>query len=79
VTVKALSDGAPAELGWKTIPSWYVLGDLDQAIPPPLKATMAERAKAAVTHVSAGHLSMIQHPETTVAAIMAACEGAAVA
>lgn len=77
VTVKALGDKAPAELGWKTLPSWYVHGDLDQAIPPPLKTMMAERAKATITHVSAGHLSMILHPETTIAAIVAACEGAA--
>jgi len=79
VTVKALSEKAPADLGWKTLPSWYVLGDLDQAIPPPLKTMMAERANATITHVSAGHLSMILHPETTIAAIVAASNGAAVA
>jgi len=77
VTAKALGEKAPAELGWKTLPSWYVHGDLDQAIPPPLKTMMAERAKATITHVSAGHLSMILHPETTLAAIAAACESAA--
>jgi pimeloyl-ACP methyl ester carboxylesterase len=78
VTAKALGDKTPSELGWKALPSWYVLGDLDQAIPPPLKAMMAERARATVTHVSAGHLSMITHPETTLSAIASACEGAAV-
>jgi pimeloyl-ACP methyl ester carboxylesterase len=77
VTAKALSEKAPAELGWKTLPSWYVLGGLDQAIPPPLKSMMAERAKASITHVSAGHLSMIQHPGTTIAAIISSCEAAA--
>jgi pimeloyl-ACP methyl ester carboxylesterase len=77
VTVRALSDKAPAELGWKVLPTWYILGDLDQAIPPPLKQMMAERAKATITHVSAGHLSMITHPETTLAAIVAASQSAA--
>jgi pimeloyl-ACP methyl ester carboxylesterase len=72
-----LSEKAPAELGWKTLPSWYVFGDLDQAIPPPLKQMMAARAKATITHVNAGHLSMILYPETTLAAIVASCEGAA--
>jgi pimeloyl-ACP methyl ester carboxylesterase len=76
VTVKALSETAPAELGWKTLPNWYVLGDLDGAIPPPLKSMMAQRANASVTHVSAGHLSMILHPETTISAIVASCESA---
>jgi len=79
VTVKALSEKAPAELGWKTRPNWYVHGGLDQAIPPLLKTMMAERAKATITHVNTGHLSMIVHPETTIAAIVAACEGASLA
>jgi len=78
VTAAAVGEAAPADLGWKTLPSWYVLGDLDEAIPPPLQRMMAERAKAVITHVSAGHPSMIQHPEATVAAIAAACEGAGV-
>lgn len=76
VTANALGENAPSELGWKVLPNWYVLGDLDQAIPPPLKSMMAERAKATITHVNAGHLSMIQHPETTISAIVAACEAA---
>jgi pimeloyl-ACP methyl ester carboxylesterase len=74
VTAAAVNEPAPADLGWKTLPSWYVLGDLDEAIPPPLQHMMAERAKAVITHVHAGHPSMIQHPEATFAAIAAACE-----
>jgi len=77
VAVKALSDKAPPTLGWKKLPSWYVLGDIDQAIPPPLKSMMAERAKATITHVNSGHLSMIVDPETTIAAIASASEHAA--
>jgi pimeloyl-ACP methyl ester carboxylesterase len=76
VTLSALGETAPAELGWKTLPNWYVHGGLDQAIPPPLKSMMAERAKATVTHVNSGHLSMIVYPETTIATIVAACEAA---
>ena len=38
---------------------------------------MAERAKAHITHVNGSHPSMIQHPEATVAAIMAALEATA--
>jgi pimeloyl-ACP methyl ester carboxylesterase len=78
VTAAAVNEAAPADLGWKTLPSWYVLGDRDQAIPPPLQLMMATRAKATITHVDAGHPSMIQHPEATVAAIAAACEGAGI-
>jgi hypothetical protein len=33
---------------------------------------MAQRAKAHITHVKGSHPSMIQHPEATVAAVLAA-------
>ena len=33
------------EPAWKTIPSWFVYGDRDTAIPPKLRAFMAERAR----------------------------------
>jgi pimeloyl-ACP methyl ester carboxylesterase len=72
VTVSALNEKAPAAEGWKTIPSWFVIGDLDNVIPPAKQLFMAQRAKAHVSHVRGSHPSMIQHPEATVAAIMAA-------
>jgi pimeloyl-ACP methyl ester carboxylesterase len=72
LTNSALNEKAPATEGWKTIPSWYVVGDADKVIPPPLQMMMAQRAKAHITHVQGSHPSMIQHPEATVSAIMAA-------
>jgi hypothetical protein len=44
-------------------------------IPPALQLMMAQRAKAHISHVNGGHPSMIEHPEVTVAAIMAAIAG----
>ena len=68
-----LNGAAPAAEGWKTIPSWYVIGDGDLVIPPSLQLTMATRAKSHVSHVPGGsHPSMIMHPQATVDAIMAA-------
>jgi pimeloyl-ACP methyl ester carboxylesterase len=75
ITGSALNEKAPAAEGWKTIPSWYVVGDADLAIPPALQLMMAQRAKSHITHVNGSHPSMIQHPEATVAAIMAATRG----
>ena len=73
LTNSALNDKAPAAEGWKTIPSWYVVGDGDLVIPPKVQLFMATRAKAHITHApGASHPSMLSHPETTVAAIMAA-------
>ena len=72
LTASALNDKAPAAEGWRTIPSWYVVGDGDLVIPPSVQLMMAERAKAHITHVDGSHPSMIVHPEATVAAVMAA-------
>jgi pimeloyl-ACP methyl ester carboxylesterase len=52
--------GTPA---WKTIPSWCVLGTSDKIIVRSQQQMMAERAKATITPVDAGHLSMVSHPE----------------
>jgi pimeloyl-ACP methyl ester carboxylesterase len=58
VTLSALTapSGPPA---WKRIPSWYVVGTIDGAIPPAGQMFMAERAHAHITKVRAGHLSMV--------------------
>jgi pimeloyl-ACP methyl ester carboxylesterase len=53
------SSGPPS---WKTIPSWYVLGTIDHAIPPAIQLFMAKRMHAHITKVQAGHLSMIADP-----------------
>jgi pimeloyl-ACP methyl ester carboxylesterase len=72
LTQAALTDKAPENEGWKTLPSWYVVGDDDLVIPPALQLKMAERAKAHISHTPGSHPSMIEHPGATVAAIMAA-------
>ena len=52
--------GTPA---WKTIPSWYLVGTLDNVIPPYLQIFMAERANAQIVQVKAPHPSMISNPK----------------
>jgi pimeloyl-ACP methyl ester carboxylesterase len=56
---------AAGEPAWKTIPSWFVYGDGDTAIPPKLHAWMADRAHSRETMVvkGASHVVMISHPE----------------
>ena len=61
--------GAPA---WRTIPSWYLLGTIDRAIPPAIELFMAQRMHAHITRVHAGHLSMIADPVAVAGAITAA-------
>ena len=67
---RCLTDKTPAAVGWKTIPSWFVIGDADKVIPPDILTKFATRAKSKVYHIPGGdHPSMIAHPEVTVAAI----------
>ncbi|WP_112996587.1 alpha/beta fold hydrolase [Hyphomicrobiales bacterium] len=56
---------AASEPAWKTIPSWFVYGDHDTAIPPKALAFMAERAGARETEVveGASHVVMVSHPK----------------
>jgi pimeloyl-ACP methyl ester carboxylesterase len=75
LTGSGLNDKAPAAEGWKTIPSWYVVGDGDMVIPPSVQLMMAQRAKSHISHVNGSHPSMIEHPDATVAAIVAAAQG----
>jgi pimeloyl-ACP methyl ester carboxylesterase len=63
--------GTPA---WKTIPSWYVLGTIDKAIPPAIQLFMAHRIHAHITRVRAGHLSMVADPGVVTKVITAAAK-----
>jgi pimeloyl-ACP methyl ester carboxylesterase len=60
----ALSVGSEpsGEPAWKTIPSWYLLGNRDLIIPPSAQQFMAERAGSTIVQVKAGHLSLISDP-----------------
>lgn len=64
VTDIAFSEPATTP-AWKSIPSWFVYGDHDTAIPPQLHAFMAKRANARATVVvkGASHVVMISHPD----------------
>jgi pimeloyl-ACP methyl ester carboxylesterase len=63
--------GTPA---WKTIPSWYVLGTIDKAIPPAIQLFMAQRIHAHITRVRAGHLPMVANPRVVAKVITAAAK-----
>jgi pimeloyl-ACP methyl ester carboxylesterase len=66
--------GPPA---WKTIPSWDLVGTIDNAIPSSIQRFMANRAHAHVTEVNAGHLSMISRPAAVTKVILDAAQSVA--
>ena len=66
--------GPPA---WKTTPSWDLVGTIDNAIPSSIQLVMANRARAHITEVKAGHLSMISQPSAVTKAILDAAQSVA--
>jgi pimeloyl-ACP methyl ester carboxylesterase len=68
----AATPSGPA--GWRSIPSWYLLGTEDRAIPPAGQRFMAERGKAAIEEVAASHASMVSQPEAVTRLILSAVE-----
>jgi pimeloyl-ACP methyl ester carboxylesterase len=67
----ATPSGVPA---WKTIPSWSVIGMLDQILPPAEQRFMSKRANARITEIAAGHLSMITQPAAVTSVITQAAQ-----
>src|SRR4051812_16774398 len=74
VTQGALSEesGTPT---WRSLPSWYLIGTLDQAIPAAAQRFMAKRAKATTVQVRSSHVSYLSHPNEVAALIARAARG----
>jgi pimeloyl-ACP methyl ester carboxylesterase len=68
----AATPSGPA--GWRSIPSWYLLGTEDRAIPPAGQRFMAERGGAQIKEVTASHASMVSQPEAVTQLILSAVE-----
>jgi len=54
--------GAPA---WKSLPSWYLVAENDEVIPPDAERQFAQRMGADTIEVASGHCAMGSHPEET--------------
>jgi pimeloyl-ACP methyl ester carboxylesterase len=63
--------GPPA---WETIPSWSLIGTLDNVIPPALQEEMSSRAGARISRVRAGHLTPITRPDHVTKVILSAVD-----
>jgi pimeloyl-ACP methyl ester carboxylesterase len=69
---------ASGEPAWKSIPSWFVFGELDKNIPSALHRFMAKRAKAreTVEVKDASHVVGISHADTVAGVILRAAKQA---
>jgi pimeloyl-ACP methyl ester carboxylesterase len=67
--------GAPA---WRSLPSWYLVAEHDEVIPPDAERQFAQRMGADTIEVASGHCAMVSHPEETHERIVTAANAAAV-
>jgi len=65
LAASALEDvmGVPA---WKSLPSWYMVAEADQAIPPDAERLFAKRMGVTVVEVPTSHVAMVCHPRDVV-------------
>jgi pimeloyl-ACP methyl ester carboxylesterase len=63
---------APA---WKSLPTWYLVAQGDQAIPPDAERGFAARMGATTIEVQSNHVAMVSHPDEAVSLIKAAIAG----
>jgi pimeloyl-ACP methyl ester carboxylesterase len=51
--------GVPA---WKSLPSWYLVAQDDEAIPPDAERQFARRMGATTVEIPSSHVAMVSHP-----------------
>jgi pimeloyl-ACP methyl ester carboxylesterase len=73
-TQEALVEPSGERPLWKTVPSWFLIGEDDHIIPAALQHYMAERARAhqKVEIPGASHVAMVSHPKATAHMILEA-------
>jgi pimeloyl-ACP methyl ester carboxylesterase len=54
--------GKASAVGWKSKPSWYLVSEHDNAIPPDAERFMAERMGATTESISGSHTTFITQP-----------------
>ena len=70
--------GVPA---WKSLPSWYLVAQNDEAIPPDAERMFASRMGATTVEIPSSHVAMVSHPAEVADLVEKAADvvGAAVA
>jgi pimeloyl-ACP methyl ester carboxylesterase len=77
LATSAFSDimGVPA---WKSLPSWYLVAQNDEAIPPDAERQFAARMGATTVEVPSSHVPMVSHPNEVADLIEKAAEAVGV-
>lgn len=67
-------DGTVTSAAFAHKPSWFVISDNDQIIPPGLQQMFAQTMKAKTIHIASSHVPMLSQPQSVADAIVAAVE-----
>jgi pimeloyl-ACP methyl ester carboxylesterase len=67
----AFTEAATA-IGWKNLPSWYLVSEHDNAIPPDCERFMAQRMGAVTESVDGSHAAFIPKPDVASGLILKA-------
>ena len=59
---------------WKSLPSWYLVAQDDEALPPDAERQFAARMKGKTVEVSASHVAMVSNPDEVADLIEKAAE-----
>jgi pimeloyl-ACP methyl ester carboxylesterase len=63
--------GVPA---WKSLPSWYLVAQNDEAIPPDAERQFATRMGATTVEIPSSHVAMVSHPTEVAEFVQKAAE-----
>ena len=63
--------GVPA---WKALPTWFMVADGDQTIPPAAERQFAKRMGATTVEVASNHVAMVSHPDEVLQLIQTAIQ-----
>jgi pimeloyl-ACP methyl ester carboxylesterase len=61
---------------WRSLPTWYLVTENDQMLPPAAQQLFAQRMGATVASVAGSHASMVSHPDEVTAFIIEAAQAA---
>lgn len=63
--------GPPA---WKSLPTWFLVAEGDQTIPPDAQRQFSARMGATTTEIATNHVAMVSHPDEVVTMIETAAK-----
>ncbi len=75
LSAAAISEPATV-VGWKDLPTWYMVSEHDNAIPPEAERFMAKRMDAVTESIDGSHAAFIAHPDVAAGLILQAVAGA---